>query len=84
MSADTCFVYILRSVNKPERYYVGLTADPSQRLRLHNAAACRSTAANRPWRMVAIVEFADASRAAAFERYLKSGSGRAFANRHLR
>jgi hypothetical protein len=31
-----------------------------------------------------VVEFADERRAIAFERYLKSGSGVAFAKRHLR
>jgi hypothetical protein len=31
-----------------------------------------------------VVEFADERRAIAFERYLKSGSGVAFATRHLR
>jgi hypothetical protein len=31
-----------------------------------------------------LVEFADERRALAFERYLKSGSGVAFAKRHLR
>jgi hypothetical protein len=31
-----------------------------------------------------IVEFADEPRAVAFENYLKSGSGVAFAKRHLR
>jgi hypothetical protein len=33
--------------------------------------------------VLATVEFADPIRAAAFERYLKSGSGRAFAKRHF-
>jgi hypothetical protein len=31
-----------------------------------------------------VVKFADERRALAFERYLKSGSGCAFAHRHLR
>jgi hypothetical protein len=30
-----------------------------------------------------IIEFRDQARALAFERYLKSGSGRAFAKRHF-
>jgi len=30
-----------------------------------------------------VIEFPDEARAIRFERYLKSGSGRAFANRHF-
>jgi hypothetical protein len=38
----------------------------------------------RPWHVDVVVEFANEERAVAFERYLKSGSGGAFAKRHLR
>ncbi len=38
----------------------------------------------RPWRVGVVVEFANEERAARFERYLKSGSGTAFAKCHLR
>ena len=37
----------------------------------------------KPWRLVAYVAFLDKAKAEGFERYLKSGSGCAFANRHL-
>jgi putative endonuclease len=36
-----------------------------------------------PWRPVTYVAFSDWDKAAAFERYLKFGSGHAFANEHL-
>lgn len=39
---------------------------------------------DRPWRVVLSMTFEEATKAEAFERYLKSGSGRAFASRHLR
>ena len=42
---------------------------------------CKHT--HRPWSIVASVEFPDERAAAHFERYLKSGSGRAFAKRHF-
>jgi hypothetical protein len=45
---------------------------------------CPHTAKTRPWAIDVIVKFADERRALAFERYLKSGSGCAFAQRHLR
>jgi hypothetical protein len=41
------------------------------------------TARDRPWRVVVSLEFDDGAAARRFERYLKSGSGRAFAKRHF-
>ena len=77
------FVYVLRSVSNPERHYVGITASMRGRLEWHNAGPCGYTAAHRPWRLLVQLEFADEQTARRFERYLKSGSGRAFAKRHL-
>jgi predicted GIY-YIG superfamily endonuclease len=50
----------------------------------HNAGCSVHTAKYRPWSIDVVVEFEDEKRALAFERYLKSGSGIAFAHRHLR
>lgn len=77
------FVYILRSDREPARHYVGITEDPDRRLKWHNHGPCGYTARCRPWSFVAIMEFPTEQAALAFERYLKSGSGRAFARRHL-
>jgi predicted GIY-YIG superfamily endonuclease len=77
------FVYILRSDSDPERHYVGLTADVPERLRWHNTGPSGVTLNHRPWSLVVALEFADAGTAARFERYLKSGSGRAFSKRHF-
>jgi putative endonuclease len=84
MVLEKRFVYILRNRSTPARYYTGLTANVSLRVAAHNGGQCRHTAAGRPWQTDVIVEFADETRAVAFERYLKSGSGVAFATRHLR
>ena len=77
------FVYVLRSLRDQERHYVGWTSNVSRRLKLHNAATKGHTAANQPWQLVVAVEFVDSRTAFHFERYLKSGSGRAFAVRHF-
>ena len=61
-----------------------LTSDAAKRLTEHNAGNCTHTAKHRPWSVDVVIEFADERRAVAFERYLKSGSGVAFAQRHLR
>jgi putative endonuclease len=76
-------VYLLRSVADPTRPYVGLTHDLEARLVAHNAGRCAHTARHRPWEVVVAVRFADEPTAIRFERYLKSGSGRAFARRHF-
>ena len=75
------FVYVLKSDRGS--YYVGLTADVAARLADHNRGLCQSTAQDRPWQRHVVIEFDDEDRAVSFERYLKSGSGRAFAKRHF-
>jgi putative endonuclease len=77
------FVYVLRSIPAPERYYVGLTANVESRLATHNSGGSQHTALIRPWELVASIEFGNENSAIAFERYLKTGSGRAFAKRHF-
>jgi putative endonuclease len=80
---DKRFVYVLRSIRDPARHYVGLTTNPTKRLEWHNAGQSVHTARNRPWNMLVLLEFPTEQRARQFERYLKSGSGRAFAKRHF-
>jgi putative endonuclease len=80
---EPCFVYVLESVNEPGRHYTGVSSEPIARLALHNAGLSHHTAKHRPWRLLVSIQFADAARAVRFERYLKSGSGRAFARRHF-
>lgn len=84
MLNDQHFVYILNSERQPERYYTGLTSDVAARVAAHNAGLSTHTSTGRPWRLVVSVEFSNPERAEAFERYLKSGSGRAFSSRHFR
>ena len=78
------FVYVLRNHEVPPRYYTGVTADLPTRVSSHNAGDNIHTAKYRPWVLDVAIEFADERRALMFERYLKSGSGVAFAKRHLR
>jgi predicted GIY-YIG superfamily endonuclease len=77
------FVYILRSDTRPDRHYVGLTSDVGRRLHWHNAGPSGVTVHHRPWSPVVSLEFSDANVAWRFERYLKTGSGRAFAKWHF-
>jgi len=77
------YVYLLESLAFADERYVGLTSDLKRRLAEHNAGKSTHTAKFRPWRVVTYVAFSDEAKAADFERYLKSGSGHAFANKRL-
>ena len=83
MHPDKRFVYVLRSERNPRRHYVGLTSDVAYRVEWHNAGQNEHTARDRPWHAIVTLEFRTAEAAGQFERYLKSGSGRAFAKRHF-
>lgn len=77
------FVYVLRSESDPTKHYVGVTAHVEERAEWHNFGPSGQTVRHRPWSLIVVIEFADERTALAFERYLKSGSGRAFARRHF-
>ena len=79
---DFQYVYILLS-ECGEHHYVGCTADLQQRLNKHNNGDVSHTSKFRPWRIQTAVAFRDVEKAAAFERYLKSHSGRSFASKHF-
>ena len=77
------YVYLLQSTSHPDQHYVGITSDFQERLRQHNSSSSPHTKKYQPWAAVVVVRFEDDEKAADFERYLKSGSGHAFATRHF-
>ena len=76
------YVYILQSVDTAH-FYVGVTDDLRARLIRHNSGQVAHTAKHLPWKLNTYIAFSDEKRALAFEKYLKMGSGRAFAKKHL-
>jgi predicted GIY-YIG superfamily endonuclease len=62
---------------------MGLTSNVKTRLAAHNAGQSPHTSKYRPWRLCVALAFADCEKAIAFEQYLKTGSGWAFAKRHF-
>jgi putative endonuclease len=76
-------VYVIRSVRDPDRQYIGRTADMAARLASHNAGKSPRTARQAPWQVVVLVQFVDDQRALQFEKFLKSGSGRAFVRQYF-
>jgi putative endonuclease len=77
------YVYLIKSDNFPRQTYMGLTDDLQARFKKHNEGGSPHTAKFKPWSLVTYTAFSSRQQAAEFESYLKSGSGRAFAKRHL-
>lgn len=77
------YVYILQSLADTEHFYTGITDDLRARLSTHNSGTVTHTAKHRPWCIKSYIAFTDQERAFAFEKYLKSASGRAFAKKRL-
>ena len=77
------YVYILQSINNPDKYYVGYTENIKNRLIKHNEGGVHSTAKNKPWKIKNAISFIEKEKALVFEKYLKSHSGRAFAKKHF-
>lgn len=77
------YVYILRSLSHPDEVYIGATADLKTRIGDHNSGRSKHTSKFKPWTLCWYCAFPDKLRAFEFESYLKSHSGRAFANKRL-
>ena len=77
------YTYVIESIRRPENRYIGHTSDLKQRVAEHNAGRCDHTAKFVPWKLKIYVAFETLEQAQHFERYLKSGSGHAFADRHF-
>ncbi len=77
------YVYLIRSINFPQQVYVGITKDLKQRLKVHNSGGSMHTAKFKPWELIVYIGFKNEAKAILFEKYLKSGSGRAFSKKRL-
>jgi len=77
------YVYLNQSIPYPDQKYIGITSDIKNRLLAHNEGRSPHTLKYKPWKLVTYIAFSDDQKAIEFEKYLKSGSSRAFANRHL-
>jgi putative endonuclease len=75
------YVYKLKCCDAT--FYVGCTSNIEQRLIRHHAKQVHYTSSRLPVTVVSYTAFADKYKAYEFEKYLKSGSGRAFAKKRL-
>jgi putative endonuclease len=74
-------VYLLKLNSK--EIYTGLTPDISRRIKEHQTGMCLSTKNFRPVKLIWFCTFTNRLVARRFEKYLKSGSGQSFRNRHF-
>jgi len=77
------YVYLIQSQKYPEQTYIGHTNDLMQRLETHNSGGSIHTKLYRPWKLVMFLAFETQEKAVEFEKYMKSGAGRAFAKKHF-
>jgi putative endonuclease len=76
-------VYLIRSKINSEKTYIGYTTNLEQRLQEHNSGKSFHTTDYRPWQLITYICFDSKLKAMEFEKYLKSGSGYAFAKRRF-
>ena len=76
------YVYILQS-QKDQSYYTGMSEDVEKRLQDHNWHLSTYSKSKAPFELVWHCSFKDKNKALDFEKYLKSGSGFAFARKRL-
>ena len=77
------YVYIIESLSIPKLRYVGYSLDVEKRLNAHNSGESLHTSKNKPWKLILSIGFESREKAQAFERYLKTSSGKAFALKRL-
>ena len=76
-------MYCVYSLRCKDGYYVGCTDNIQKRLERHNKGRVPATANRLPLSLEFYFVINDKHKAFEFEKYLKSGSGRAFMNKHL-
>jgi len=76
------YVYILKS-SKSGKYYFGYTKNLKGRIKEHKGGKSKYTKGHLPLKLVYYCAFENKKLAIDFERYLKSGSGKAFAYKRL-
>ena len=75
------YIYILQC--NDGTYYTGCTSDLKERICRHEKGYIEYTKTKLPIVLIFYCAFNDRFKAYGFEKYLKSGSGMAFRNKHL-
>ena len=76
-------MYYVYSLKCKDGYYVGCTNNLKDRIERHNKGYVPATINRLPVKLEFYFAIQGNHKAFEFEKYLKSGSGRAFINKHL-
>lgn len=74
-------VYLLKCADGT--IYTGCTSNLENRLAQHSKGEVKYTSTRLPVQLIVYTTFLNENQAFEFEKYLKSGSGRAFASKHF-
>ncbi|MCK4650597.1 GIY-YIG nuclease family protein [Candidatus Babeliales bacterium] len=77
------YIYLIKSQKNPKKIYVGYTTNLKERLKKHNEGGSIFTSNYKPWELITCICFKNKGKALKFETYLKSHSGRIFAEKRL-
>jgi len=75
------YVYLLKCADGTT--YTGCTSNLDARLERHNKKQVHYTSSRLPVTLITYIAFSEKHKAFDFERYLKSGSGKAFSNKRF-
>ena len=75
------YVYLLKCIDNTT--YTGCTKNIEERLVRHNKKQVHYTSSRLPVKLVTYIAFTEKHKAFEFEKYLKSGSGKAFSNKRF-
>ncbi len=78
---ETHYVYLLKC--QDETIYTGCTKNLEERLKRHSKGQVSYTSTRLPFELITYIVFNDKYKAYKFEKYLKSGSGKAFSKKRL-
>jgi len=76
------YVYIIKS-EKTGEVYTGFTERLDDRVKQHNSGTTEYTKNKGPWELVWFAAFNERHKALDFEKYMKAGSGYAFARKRF-
>jgi len=74
---DPYYSYIIYSQTR-DRYYVGSSSNPEQRLERHNQGATPSTRSGRPWKLMYVEQYASKTEALKREKDIKRRKSRKY------
>lgn len=78
---ETWSVYLLKCSDNTT--YTGCTSNLDERLIRHNKGQVKYTSSRLPFELITYIVFTNKYKAYEFEKYLKSGSGKAFSNKRF-